>query len=128
MLHWETVDPKGRHRKHMMDALSGMERKFCSSLLYYGMMNFDYEVLETCLESDLPARESFWAGFFDAFESGYNVAKIYTGSEPRKQIVKPTKDYTVPRIPDHLKHLPPAKPFSDEDLRKIYAGTYIPKY
>lgn len=39
----------------------------------YGRNNFIFEILETCSESDLNERESYYIKKYDSFHSGYNA-------------------------------------------------------
>lgn len=102
--------------------------QFAEDISDYSTINFDYEVLDRCPEADLFIRESFWIDHFNSIENGYNVTQCYSSSKPVKERIINLKDYKTPKMPEHLKHLSPAKEFSAEDLRKIYVGTYKPPY
>lgn len=122
----QTIYPEARQKQHLADAMAFKERNFCRAMVEYGANNFTYVVLEECDVAHLNARESFWITQFDSIECGYNMKRVYSSKYaidlPPSEKVK--KDCKVPKMPEHLKHLPPAKPFSDSDLLKIYAGTY----
>lgn len=122
----QTIHPESRKYNHLLDALKHSTKKFSNAILNYGAMNFTYEVLERCPRADLSDRENFWMQHFDSIANGYNMIPAHPSKPQQPPKVRTKKDYSVPRIPDHLKHLPLATPLSDEDMRKIYAGTFVP--
>lgn len=40
----------------------------------YGVNNFDFSVIEECLEEDLNNREIYWINFYNTYEDGYNAS------------------------------------------------------
>lgn len=43
------------------------------SIRKYGLDNFDFEVIEECLLTELDEKERYWISHFDTFNNGYNL-------------------------------------------------------
>lgn len=64
----QTTDPDKRYISHIY---STSKDKFHEALKYYGLINFDYEIIE---ETDnLDEREVYWIKYYDSFNNGYNT-------------------------------------------------------
>jgi len=62
-------------RKNAHESCVG-DTPFHSAIIYYGLMNFDYEVLERDIPKDiLNDREVYWIEYYDTFNNGYNSTK-----------------------------------------------------
>lgn len=39
----------------------------------YGISNFDFEIIEECLISELDEKEKYWINYYNSYEDGYNM-------------------------------------------------------
>lgn len=64
-----------RRRRHKSCAfVENKPGKFYNALRKYGFEAFDFEILETCDQSQLHVRERFWIQFLDSVNNGFNLA------------------------------------------------------
>lgn len=68
-----------RQNKHLSSAFNPNSNEY-NSLLHrgfrkYGYENFDYEILENCLVSELDEKEIYWIEQYNSYKNGYNLTK-----------------------------------------------------
>lgn len=68
----------------------------CTYTLYnafrkYGLINFDFLILEECKQEQLNEREIYWIAYYDTFYNGYNETK---GGQTQSDLIKiPVEQY-----------------------------------
>lgn len=66
----QTINTEQRRIEHE-NCLS--KDKFHTALRYYGIINFEYSILESNIpEENLDERERYWIKYYDSFNNGYN--------------------------------------------------------
>lgn len=66
----QTIYPEKRKLAH--ERCSSTD-KFHTALRYYGLMNFDYDIIEDNVPEDkLDEREVYWINYYDSYNNGYN--------------------------------------------------------
>ncbi len=71
-----SVDIKTRWRKHKSNYLNPDYKEYNKTLYRafrkYGIENFQFEILEECLENELSNKEIYWISYYDTYANGYN--------------------------------------------------------
>ena len=70
---------RSRRNQHLSSAFNPNSNEY-DSLLHramrkYGYENFDYEILENCLVSELDEKEIYWIEQYNSYGEGYNLTK-----------------------------------------------------
>lgn len=64
---------EARWKRHIEDAMNGLNTHFAKAIRKYGYQNFEFEVIDTANNSDeLTEKEYYWINYYDAINKGYN--------------------------------------------------------
>lgn len=94
-----------RKKDHMRLLESGTHHstKLKNALRKYGLLAFEFEVLEHCDIGSLLIREAHWMGVYDAVDNGYNVRRdpstnsgVRPSAEARRKMSESRKGKVVP--------------------------------
>ena len=72
----QSIDIQRRYKEHLKSQDTTL---FHSALRKYGIENFDFKVVEECLESELNEKECYWIKFYNSFQNGYNMTQGGSG-------------------------------------------------
>ena len=69
------IDKRWReHKKNFLDEEdSSYNTHLYKSMRKYGIENFDFSIVELCLQEELNEKERFWVSYYDSFFNGYNL-------------------------------------------------------
>lgn len=69
--HYRASYPDNFKRKNKRDGNTTIHQ----AIRKYGIENFNFQVIEQCLEEELDAREEYWVSIYDSYKNGYNETK-----------------------------------------------------
>lgn len=76
----KTNNPTERKAAHFRDYLKDKTKVLYKAMSKYGPENFEFLIIEECLDSIWEERERYWIQYYDSMSNGYNM--IDGGSEP----------------------------------------------
>ena len=91
----KSIDIESRFKSHLKTAERGEGYHIHSSISKYGLENFDFNILEECLEEDLNEREIYYIKKFNSFENGYNLT---AGGDGFNSFSSPTSKFSEDEI------------------------------
>ena len=100
-----------RWQDHKENYINGTS-KFYKAIQEYGWDNFEWSIIEECLESELDEREKYWIDYYDSINNGYNT--IYGNPFERKKYSKLSNEKHEELIQDLLSTSTSIKDLSDK--------------
>lgn len=86
----QSIDIDNRWKQHRRELKnnSHVNQHLQNAWNKYGKENFDFVIIEECVECDLNDREIYWIKAYDSCNNGYNMTEGGNNTRPSQEVIK----------------------------------------